>query len=198
MIFDKSLLYKHGATLETYASNQLIFSEGEYPRYYFQIEEGIAELTNYHLDGKEFTQNILSNGESIGESFLFCDKTYPMNGYAKTECRIFKLSKDSFFKIINEEGDAIKNIITCLSATIYQNYLKLFNLSSSDPTNRIKTLMDDLKENHSMTQKCEFEIPLTRQQLANLTGLRVETVIRTIKRMERNNILKIKNGKIHY
>lgn len=41
-------------------------------------------------------------------------------------------------------------------------------------------------------------IPFTRRQLANLTGLRWETVIRTVKKMEKENVLKIKNGKIYY
>ena len=44
----------------------------------------------------------------------------------------------------------------------------------------------------------EYIVPLTRQQMANLTGLRVETVIRTIKLMEKNNLLKIKKGLIYY
>ncbi|WP_238349718.1 helix-turn-helix domain-containing protein [Chryseobacterium cucumeris] len=41
-------------------------------------------------------------------------------------------------------------------------------------------------------------VPLTRQQIANLTGLRVETVIRSIKKMEREHILKLIGRKILY
>ncbi|WP_228459647.1 helix-turn-helix domain-containing protein [Chryseobacterium bernardetii] len=41
-------------------------------------------------------------------------------------------------------------------------------------------------------------IPLTRQQMASLTGLCVETAIRTIKHMEKEKILKIENRKILY
>ncbi|MBN9337629.1 MAG: winged helix-turn-helix domain-containing protein, partial [Chryseobacterium sp.] len=43
-----------------------------------------------------------------------------------------------------------------------------------------------------------FQIPLTRQQMASLTGLRVETTIRTLKSMEKDNIVKIRNRKILY
>ncbi|MDF2931575.1 MAG: hypothetical protein K0R36_906 [Chryseobacterium sp.] len=198
MIFDKSLLYKHGATLETYAFNQLIFSEGETPKYYFQIEDGIVEMNNYLVDGKEFTHNILSSGQSIGESFLFGDNPYPMNACTKTQCRIFKLSKKAFLNIINQDNNAAINTLKNVSYTIYQNYLKLFNLSTTDATGKIKTLLDDLKGYQSSSQKYTFQIPWTRQQLANLTGLSVETVIRAIKKMERENILKIEKGKILY
>ncbi|WP_262891347.1 helix-turn-helix domain-containing protein [Epilithonimonas arachidiradicis] len=37
-----------------------------------------------------------------------------------------------------------------------------------------------------------------RQQMANLTGLCVETTIRTLKAMEKKNLLKIRNRKILY
>lgn len=50
-------------------------------------------------------------------------------------------------------------------------------------------------ENHD---KYSFIVPLTRQQLASMTGLRVETVIRTIKNIEKQEHLKIVGGKIHF
>ena len=37
---------------------------------------------------------------------------------------------------------------------------------------------------------------LTRQQLANMTGLRVETIIRTMKQMEKEGKLNIIRGKV--
>ena len=39
-------------------------------------------------------------------------------------------------------------------------------------------------------------MPFTRQQLADMTGLRVETVVRTVKTMEQQGALEIADGKI--
>lgn len=39
-------------------------------------------------------------------------------------------------------------------------------------------------------------IDLTRQQIADLTGLRVETVIRTLKRLESDSKVQIINSKV--
>ena len=41
-----------------------------------------------------------------------------------------------------------------------------------------------------------IEIPYTRQEIANFTGLRVETVIRTLNKMKLNGIVKITNRKL--
>jgi CRP-like cAMP-binding protein len=58
--------------------------------------------------------------------------------------------------------------------------------------------MDYLKSFQKEQAPYSFLVPLTRQQMAGLTGLCVETAIRTIKVMERNKILKIKDRKILY
>jgi CRP-like cAMP-binding protein len=42
-----------------------------------------------------------------------------------------------------------------------------------------------------------LKIELTRQQIADMTGLRVETVIRSIRELERNGHLKIERGKVY-
>jgi CRP-like cAMP-binding protein len=42
-----------------------------------------------------------------------------------------------------------------------------------------------------------YLINFTRQQIGDLTGLRVETVIRTIKNLEKKGALKIINRKVY-
>ncbi|WP_312901026.1 Crp/Fnr family transcriptional regulator [Chryseobacterium taichungense] len=197
MIISEDLLLAYGGFYETYETNDTIFYEGTMPKFYFQIITGIVELNNYHEDGKEFTQNILSDGQSFGESFLFDDKYYPTNATAKTTCKILKLPKGDFFNLMDHNPEVSLKMFQCLADILHNKYIMLFNISSSDPIFKIKTVMDCLKGN-SDDHKYSYQVPLTRQQLANLTGLRVETVIRTIKKMQDNNLVKIENRKIYY
>lgn len=74
----------------------------------------------------------------------------------------------------------------------------LFNNSATEPVSKIKSLMDYYKEISLCKTPYSYQIPLTRQQIANLTGLRVETVIRTVKKMEKEKILKLEKRQILY
>ncbi|TZF98467.1 Crp/Fnr family transcriptional regulator (plasmid) [Chryseobacterium panacisoli] len=197
MIISEDLLLAYGANYESFEANQTIFHEGNLPKFYYQIINGIVELSNYHEDGKEFIQNILYDGESFGESFLFDEKGYPTNATAKTSCTVLKLSKADFFNLLEQNPEVSSNMFKCLAERLYYKYVMLFNVSSPNPLNKIKTVMDYLKGN-SDNDKYSFQIPLTRQQLANLTGLRVETVIRTIKKMHNAHLIKVQNRKIFY
>lgn len=198
MIISEDQLLTYGADYEDYDINQSIFHEGGLPKFYFQIVDGIVELNNYHEDGKEFTQNILSAGQSFGESLLFNEKPYPMSAIAKTKCKILKLSKVDFFNLLNQNQELSLNMFRCLADRLYYKYIMLFNISATDPSFKIKTIMDYLKGDTFNNRPYSFQVPLTRKQIANLTGLRVETVIRTVKKMENEKTLKIEHGKIYY
>lgn len=197
MVISEDILLAYGATEENYNPNDPVFYEGNMPKYFFQIKEGMVELTNYHEDGKEFTQNILTSGESIGESFLFDNRLYPLNAVPKTACTVLKLPKSDFFMLLQQNPEVSLNMFYCLAERLYNKYIMLFNISSTDPVFKIRTLMESLKDSPHES-RYSFQIPLTRKQLANLTGLRIETVIRAIKKMHHNNIVKIKNRKIYY
>lgn len=198
MIIDENLLLDSGAVYEEYSARETIYENGGTPHYYFQIINGTVELNNYHEDGKEFTLNILSEGQSIGESLLFGNKKYPMNAVAKTDTRVLKLEKSSFLQLLSKNQEVMFKLFEHLSDRLFYKYIMLFNNSAIDPQAKIKALMDYYKEYHCRKDKDRYRIPLTRQQIANLTGLRVETVIRAVKKMEKDKLVDIKDRQIYY
>ncbi|WBV57446.1 Crp/Fnr family transcriptional regulator [Chryseobacterium daecheongense] len=197
-MINENLLLSYGAEVKNYKSGDTIFREGELALHYYQIIKGKIKLNNYTEDGKEFIQNIFSDGNSFGESILFVDKPYPMNAESLTPSTVLKLSKSDFLILMKENPEVSNNIYQCMAERMYYKYVMLYNLSVQNPASKLKLLMDYLKSYDENKTPYSFQIPLTRQQLASLTGLRVETVIRVIKNMEKENELKIVNRKIFY
>jgi CRP-like cAMP-binding protein len=199
MVINENILRSAGASMMSYSSSEYIFMEGDVPTYYYQIISGEVKLNNYSEDGKEFIQNILSAGQSCGESILFIGKPYPMNAEVITECRVLRLPKAQFFDLLNQTPELFLEISTFLSQGLYYKFIMMQNISSQNPATRIRGLMDYLKSLHGRSDApYSFLIPFTRKQVASLTGLCVETAIRTIKGMERDKIVKIKDRKILY
>ncbi|MFL9833732.1 Crp/Fnr family transcriptional regulator [Chryseobacterium terrae] len=198
MIISENLLLAHGAVYVNYTAKDEIFNEGGTPKFYYQIVKGIVELNNYHNDGKEFTHSILTDGECLGESSLFNDHAYPVNAVAKSDCSVLRLAKDNFLNLVKENPSVTSILFKCISDRLINRYKMSFNITSSDPAKKLRTVIEYLKSSNSVAEDNDFEVPLTRQQLANLTGLRVETVIRSIKKLEKENILKIENRRIFY
>lgn len=194
----EDVLISFGAETKEYKAGDIIFREGEFSTFYYQIDKGQIKLNNYTENGKEFIQNIFSDGHSFGESLLFVDRPYPMNAVAIKDSHIVRLSKSNFLNLIKENQEVSLNVYQCMAERMYYKYMMLYNLSFQNPVLKLKQLMDYLKSYHEDKTPYSFQIPLTRQQLASLTGLRVETVIRAIKSMEKDKILKIEKRKIMF
>ena len=198
MVISEKILYSMGANVKQYDPAEIIFSEGDWPGFCYQIISGEVKLNNYNEDGKEIIQNLLTDGQSIGESLLFMDKPYPINAVTTTSCNILKLPKNVFMDLLKQHPDICFDMNTHLSQNLYYKQLMAQNMSSQNPAIKLKTLMDYLKSFHNEDKPFSFKIPLTRQQMASLTGLCVETVIRSLKKMERDNMVQIENRKILY
>ena len=52
-----------------------------------------------------------------------------------------------------------------------------------------------MKDKRNICQQCNL-LKLTRQQIADMTGLRVETVIRAMRQMHERGDVKIEKGKV--
>ncbi len=197
MLISEELLRAYGAEQETLQRSHTIFREGDNPKYYYQVVKGRIKLNYYNEEGKELILAILDAGLSVCELLLFIDQTYPVNAITFEECTLLKLPKSDFIRMLDENPQISRDINKFLSERLYYKYIMLENNSSLRPVTRIKGMLDYHKSFREDQSKFSYEVPLTRQQIASITALRVETVVRTVKQLEKENYLKIINRKVY-
>ncbi|MDR2235865.1 MAG: Crp/Fnr family transcriptional regulator [Chryseobacterium sp.] len=198
MNIDQQLLRSFGGDTRSYKAKDTIFKEGDHVQYYFQIVKGKIKLNTYDEEGREFIHNILGINQSFGDSLLFLEKRYPVNAVCLELSELIRVPKNNFLDMIRKHPDLSLSMNACLSQRIYFKVLMMKSMSSQNPESRLKGLLDYLKSYHDGDCIQCFPVELTRQQMANLVGLRVETVIRALKKMEKKGEIRIKNRKILY
>lgn len=197
MQIDLDLLYTWGAVAKKYKKNEVIFEEEESANFYYQIIDGSVRLFNSNHDGKEFTQGLFSKGDGFGEPPLFIDETYPSKAVTTQDSIIIKLSKDKFLKILDEYPTVQKSFLFLLAKKIHAKSKSSNEIINHKPEHRIMAFLSSYKK--SADNKIDkLLIPYTRQEIANHTGLRVETVIRVLCKMNTCNKVEIINHKIYY
>ncbi|MEZ4909777.1 MAG: Crp/Fnr family transcriptional regulator [Saprospiraceae bacterium] len=197
MYIDPDLLIAWGAVAKKYNKNDFIFYEGDKCRFYHQVEDGHVKMCSYNEEGKVFVQGIFDKGESFGEPPLFIDVEYPACAQAETNCLVYKLSKDTLFKILAEYPQLKMQFIISFATRIYEKSTINRNIVNPHPEKRIIGLLKKFKKDHNLTETKSF-IPLTRQSMADQLGLRVETIIRTLKKMEEKGTVAIIHHKLYY
>ncbi len=197
MQIDIDLLYSWGAVSKKYKKNEIIFDEDEVANFYYQILDGSVRLFNSNDEGKEFTQGIFCKGDGFGEPPLFINETYPSKAVTIQDSTIIKLSKDKFFKILDEYPSIQKFFLILMAQKIHSKSRTSKEIINQKPEFRIVAFLNSFKKKSGCANE-KILIPYTRQEIANYTGLRVETVIRVFAQMNKNNKVEIINHKIYY
>ncbi len=196
-MLQEELLNRYGATKKTYSKGDMLFREDEQARYYFQVIRGEVKMFNYNEEGKEFIQGIFTADDSFGEPPLLNDKPYLTNAIANEESELLMLSKPNFMKLLNEDPAAGLAICTRLADRLYYKSIMALEISSEHAEHRLLRFFDFLKfDVAKLPRNQKYHVDLTRQELADLTGLRVETVIRAVKALEKAKALSIEGRKI--
>ncbi|MNJ95639.1 cAMP-activated global transcriptional regulator CRP [compost metagenome] len=197
-MIDENLLAQFGSKLASFDKGEVLFNQGDMPRYYFQILSGAIKMNNFNDEGKEFVQGLFSEGDSFGEPPLFLKDTYPANAVAIVCSKVFLLPKDKFMELLMANPEIHLNVTTNLAKRLYYKSIMASEISSQEPEHRVLKLMDYFKTKiDKVPPGSKYKVEITRQQIADLTGLRVETVIRSIKSLEKKGELVISNRKVY-
>lgn len=198
MHIDTDLLYTWGAVAKKVTKNSIIFFENDAAVSYFQILEGTVKMSYTNEDGKDLTVGIFNEGNSFGEPPLFIGQPYPATAIAQTDCVILKLSKNNFFSFLEENPEMQFKILKLFAWKIYNKIVFSKNIVNNKPEYRIQYFLDNLKKQSNIGASIKMKIPYTRQEIADFTGLRVETVIRTLSLMSKNKKIEIIDHKLFY
>lgn len=197
MQIDTNLLFSWGAVAKKYTRSEVIFEEDQMPHFYYQILDGSIRMFNCNDDGKEFTQGIFGPGESFGEPPLLIGESYPANAIAILDTTVVKLSADKFFRILQEYPDVQRNFLLLMANRIHSKSRTSKEIINQKPEFRITAFLNTFKKKSGKGQE-RILIPFTRQEIGNFTGLRVETVIRVLCKMNTLKKVEIINHKIYY
>jgi CRP-like cAMP-binding protein len=191
------ILITYGGNIKKVKKGEIIFFEGDHPRYFYQILEGEIKMFNTNDNGKEFTQGVFGIGECFGEPPLFINEEYPSTAIALKDSLIIRVFKDNFLKLIEDYPDIQKCMLREFAQRIYNKSILTGAIVNNPPEARIMGILNSIKKDAQKTHEKQM-VKYTRQELANLTGLRVETVIRTLKKMDVDKKVSIINHKLYY
>ena len=195
MQIDLDLLFTWGAIAKEYKKGEVIFNEEDTANFYYQIVDGNVRMFNSNDEGKEFTQGYFSQGDSFGEPPLFINETYPSTALAFQECKIIKLAKDKFLKILEEYPTIQKQFLELICKRLHAKAKTTNDIINQKPEFRIMAFLNAHKKKNGEQKAI---VPFTRQEIANFTVLRVETVIRTFSKMSAQDKVDIVHHKIFY
>ncbi|CAH2214689.1 Crp/Fnr family transcriptional regulator [Tepidibacter aestuarii] len=178
---------------ENYNKKETIFVEGENANKLYLINEGKIKLFKYTKDGKEQILHILSDGDFFGELNLFNKGEYNFNAQTISPTKLCTLTKEKMRNIILERPEIGLKILEVIGSRLSNLESLAQNLATNDVEVRIAYMLLELKDKYGkeISEGIEINLPITRENMSNYTGVARETISRKLKKFEEENIIKL-------
>jgi len=188
-------LINESPKIKQFDKGEMIYGQGATARYYYEVKSGEVKVININEEGKEFVQGIYKAGDCIGVPSLVCDKPFPASAYANSPCEMYVVPRAQFFRLLSQYPDFHLRITRLLSERLLYKAMMLEEVAIEEGEHRLLTLIHYLTERRGGANRA---LNITRQQLADMSGLRVETVIRILTKVEEKGLINSHRGNIIY
>jgi CRP-like cAMP-binding protein len=191
----ETILRKYGARVVELERGEILFSEGDAATHFHLVRSGRIKMSSYNDQGREFVKGYFVEDQSFGEPPFFNRMPYPASAIAMVDSTVWKCAHDAFMQLLAENFEIHLTLTRVLCGRLMYKSMMMTEIAVEEADHRLTTLIEYFGKSDA-ENGAEYRVPYTRQQLADMTGLRVETVIRTIKEMETQERLRIEEGKI--
>ncbi len=184
---DEVKLVEENSVQVLYKKGEVICKRGSFASHVMYLESGLAKV--YIEDGvNTLVLKILPEKNLLGLASVSDDvKTFEYSVMAYIDSEIRQIDIEIFKQLLKQNPVFAKEVIDIQSANSIQIYGRFFCLTHKQSYGRLADIILCLSER--VFKKDEFELPLSRKDLAELSGLSSETVIRMLKVFREEGLL---------
>lgn len=182
-----------GHAAETrYPKGTYIFREGDPAESFHVVKEGAVKCVKTSTEGRDITLKVLMPGDLFCcEAAVFDGSSHPGCAQALEDTTVIKLHKKVYFDLLRQNPEAALEVIGYLGSRLResQENAKAFALDRADQ--RVAAVLVNLAERAGIpdAEGVRLSVRVTRRDLADMTGLTLETTIRIIGRFKRLGFL---------
>ena len=170
--------------------NAVLFREGEASMTLWMLREGWVRLTK-QVSGtaRPLTLDIVTPKDNLCGLSAFFDMPYMATAVAVAPVRAVCLPSESLRPLLASSVTIASAVARMLNGR-YRHLAAVYATAFASAETKITAALARLEEDFGS------EIPITRREIAEMTGTAVETAIRITRKMERAGILRLIRGEI--
>jgi len=168
-----------------------LLQQGENAECVYILVEGKTKLTQLSSEGNQVVLSILGPGQIIGGVAVLENASYPATALATEKCHLFCLNKKSLTGLMSEYPAISMNVVKLLLRRIQELQERFRELATERVEKRMARTILRLAQHQGrkIPQGVLIDVPLTRQDLAEITGTTLFTASRLLKSWEAQGLL---------
>jgi len=181
-----------------YHKDDFIFLEGEAPEALFIVRTGKVKVLRHSADGKDVVLRVAGPGQMLGSVAVFDGSGYLGTAQAIEDCSLLVAARNDCLVLVGRYPVFALAVIADLGVRLRGSAEQIRSLAVERVEQRIARVLLKLAETagSDAPEGRVIEMPLTRQDVADMTGTTVETAIRVMSKFRRNGVIRTRRGKV--
>ncbi len=179
-------------------AGSVLFQEKDPAQYVYLLLNGSIALGRVHVRGKEFILKILNNQELIVEYQLFkANPRYQFYAKTLTDCELLIIKREQFEDFVLTDAEAMNALVSWLSTSYLKAQMKCQDLIMNGKKGGLYSILIRLCNSYGVMTKdgILIDLPLTHQELANLTYGTREVIQRSLMDLREKDVIGYENQK---
>jgi CRP-like cAMP-binding protein len=179
------------AQTRTYERGDHVFAEGDPSYFFFIVVTGRIKVYKHSPSGHDIILETFGPGGPLGAVAAYEARPYPASAAAMDQSMCLLIPRDAFFTLLERHPSLVRGLLGSLSLRLVELTTRLAELTGGRIETRFARLFLKLGDQLGTSQRggTFIPLPLSRQELADLTGTTIETAIRIMSRWGKDNVL---------
>lgn len=180
------------SSVRAFGRGEPVFSEGEPPDFFFTVARGRVKVFKVTPAGKDVILEIFGPGDPLGAVAVYEERPYPASAVALEETVCLAIRRRDFFTLLEAHPTLVRGLLLALTHRLVELTVRLAELTGGRIEPRFARLFLMLagKCGQETPSGTEIPLPLSRQDLADLTGTTIETAIRIMSRWGKEGLVR--------
>ncbi len=178
-----------------FRKGDIIIHEGSPTSHIIYLKTGLVKEYVKGTQEKEQILQIVKNYSYLGLSSLFGDKINHYSYAALEDITVCYIDISVFHQLIKQNGSFGYEILVSVARDNLNNFNRFMRQSQKKTYGRVADAI--LYFSQVIYESKEFEVPFTRQELANLIGISRESATRVLTKFNEDGIVSLHDRHIH-
>jgi len=184
-----------GKVEKDYSEGQSIIKEGTLIRDFTYLKSGLVKLFRRDPSGREQIITIAKPMDYVSLLSVFSNDRYNYSVTALEDSVTCNLKMKEVLSLVKKNGALGFSLLQKMSRVADQLILESLEIRKKHLRGRVAYLLIYFSQYIYFSQ--EFDLPLTRKEMAEYVGMTTENVIRSLSEFRKDGILKIYGKTIH-
>jgi CRP-like cAMP-binding protein len=177
---------------KTYEKGEPIFSEGDPSEFLYTILSGRVKVSKMLPNGKEVILEIFGPGDPVGAVVAYEGRPYPASAVAIERAVCMLVRRASFFALLERYPSLVRGFLVGMAQRLVELTRRIPEVAGGRVETRFAHLFLKLADRMGRPERegSFVPLPLSRQELADLTGTTIETCIRIMSRWGKEGLVR--------